>query len=115
VNIRTGQTFLLRADNPEDKPSWELLEMQWNLLRVAAICGAADVTEDYYDDTEPEGWGYGETVAAKRRAVYLDKGKGVDHRGGEQSEVKQDNMPGDSDSESSDDVRRPGDSSRGAA
>ncbi|KAL2139811.1 hypothetical protein VTI28DRAFT_4666 [Corynascus sepedonium] len=39
---------------PEDKPSWDLLKMQWYLLRVAAICGAADVTDDYHDDIDPE-------------------------------------------------------------
>ncbi|KAK3905994.1 hypothetical protein C8A05DRAFT_12221 [Staphylotrichum tortipilum] len=55
VPIETGQTFVLRAENPEDLPSFELLEMQWNLLRVAAICGAADVTDaSYYDLDDDE-------------------------------------------------------------
>ncbi|KAK3938474.1 hypothetical protein QBC46DRAFT_440494 [Diplogelasinospora grovesii] len=80
VTIRTGQTFLLRADNPEDKPSWELLEMQWNLLRVAAICGAADVTDDYYDYREPEERGYDETIAARQSAILAEWGESVTGR-----------------------------------
>ncbi|KAK3945642.1 hypothetical protein QBC46DRAFT_371261 [Diplogelasinospora grovesii] len=48
VPIQTGQTFIIRAENPEDLPSFELLELQWNLLRVAAICGAADATDEDY-------------------------------------------------------------------
>jgi hypothetical protein len=61
VAIRTGQTFLLRSH--EEMPSWDLLEMQWDLLRVAAICGAADVTDDYYDYDNPRE--YDEVVAAR--------------------------------------------------
>lgn len=67
VAIRTGQTFLLRAH--EEMPSWDLLEMQWDLLRVAAICGAADVTDDYYDYEDPDEHGFDEAVAAKQRAM----------------------------------------------
>ena len=52
VPIRTGQTFVIRADHPKDLPSLELLELRWNLLRVAAICGAAD--DETYDDEEEE-------------------------------------------------------------
>jgi hypothetical protein len=50
VPIRTGQTFLLRKDTLGLMPDWRLLEMQWDLRRVAAICGAADVGDEYYDD-----------------------------------------------------------------
>jgi len=119
VRIRTGQTFLLRADKSEDKPNWDLLEMQWDLLRVAAICGAADVTDDYYDYEDPDERGYDEGVAGKQRAILAeyekgrykgkvvnqDKGKGVDQGG-----TKQANTPSSSDSESNDDDGRPGDS-----
>ena len=35
--LRTGQIFTIRAENPKDLPSFKLLDMQWNLLRVAAI------------------------------------------------------------------------------
>ncbi|KAL2185695.1 hypothetical protein L209DRAFT_756927 [Thermothelomyces heterothallicus CBS 203.75] len=68
VRIQTGQTFLLRQH--EDMPSWELLEIQWNLHRIAAICGAADVTDDYYYDFEDrDERGFDEVVAAKQRAI----------------------------------------------
>ncbi len=49
VPIQTGQTFVIRAENPKDLPNFELLELQWNLHRVAAICGAPDVP-DVEDD-----------------------------------------------------------------
>lgn len=53
--IQTGQMFVIRAEKPEDLPSFELLEMQWNLLRVAAICGAANVADaSYYDLDDDE-------------------------------------------------------------
>ncbi|KAK3896767.1 hypothetical protein C8A05DRAFT_48333 [Staphylotrichum tortipilum] len=56
VPIRTGQTFLIRANHPTELPNFQLLELQWNLLRVAAICGAADVTdEDDFDVDDYEG------------------------------------------------------------
>ncbi|CAK7275022.1 hypothetical protein SEPCBS57363_006465 [Sporothrix epigloea] len=47
--LRTGQIFTIRAENPEDLPSFELLDMQWNLLRVAAMSGAAEA-----EDAPPE-------------------------------------------------------------
>ncbi|KAK3302209.1 uncharacterized protein B0T15DRAFT_514262 [Chaetomium strumarium] len=37
--IRTGQTFTIRAEDPESLPSFELLEMQWNLHGVALSVG----------------------------------------------------------------------------
>jgi hypothetical protein len=66
VPIKTGQTFVIRAEDPEHLPSFELLELQWNLLRVAAICGAAEATEedykdhfdDRYDGDEDSNYGY---------------------------------------------------------
>jgi hypothetical protein len=124
VRIRTGQTFLLRAGKPEDKPSWDLLEMQWNLQRVAAICGAADVTDDYYDYEHPGERGYDEAVAAQQGAILAeyeegrDKGKVVNQDKGtgvDQGETKQANTPSSSDSESSDDDGKPGDSGGGGA
>jgi len=82
VPIRTGQTFILRAENPEDLPSWELLQMQWDLLRVAAICGAADVTDDYYDLDE-EDCAQDQVVAAIQNAIFTEHGarKGGQGRG----------------------------------
>ena len=54
VPIRTGQTFVIRADNANELPSFELLELQWNLLRVAAICGAADVEDELDSDVDDD-------------------------------------------------------------
>lgn len=48
--IRTGQTFTIRADYPEHLPSFELLELQWNILRIAAISGATDLCGEADDD-----------------------------------------------------------------
>ncbi|KAK3941404.1 hypothetical protein QBC46DRAFT_353249 [Diplogelasinospora grovesii] len=66
IPIRNGQIFTIRAENPEDLPSWDLLELSWNLLRVAAICGAADVPDDYYDesDDDDEEWPEHAVIAA---------------------------------------------------
>ncbi|CAK7563928.1 MAG: hypothetical protein SEPTF4163_001810 [Sporothrix epigloea] len=47
--LQTGQIFTIRAESPEDLPSFELLDMQWNLLRVAAMSGAAEA-----EDAPPE-------------------------------------------------------------
>ncbi|CAK7564432.1 MAG: hypothetical protein SEPTF4163_002323, partial [Sporothrix epigloea] len=57
--LRTGQIFTIRAENPEDLPSFELLDMQWNLLRVAAMSGAAEA-EDAPPEEEDEDDEYGE-------------------------------------------------------
>ncbi|KAK3346115.1 hypothetical protein B0T25DRAFT_592418 [Lasiosphaeria hispida] len=68
ARIRTGQTFLFPRHD----------EMQWNLLRVAAICGAAGVTDDYYQFEDPDGRyirGNDETVAARQRAFIAGRPK----------------------------------------
>lgn len=49
--IKTGQTFVITAKDPSDLPSFELLELQWDLLRVCAISGAADVDDEYYEES----------------------------------------------------------------
>ncbi|SPO02565.1 uncharacterized protein DNG_05238 [Cephalotrichum gorgonifer] len=41
IPLRTGQTFVLGARDPERAPNFELLKLSWDLLRVAAISGAA--------------------------------------------------------------------------
>jgi len=58
VPIRTGQVFTIRAEDAADLPSWDLLELSWNLLRVAAICGAANADDAYWDapDDDDEPW-----------------------------------------------------------
>jgi hypothetical protein len=44
VTIRSGDTFTLTTDDPESRPlpSLELLDMQWVLQRLVAMCGAAE-------------------------------------------------------------------------
>ncbi|KAM5356674.1 hypothetical protein ACJ41O_003320 [Fusarium nematophilum] len=39
--IKTGETFVIRAEDPDELPSFELLELQWYVLRIAAISGVA--------------------------------------------------------------------------
>ncbi|KAK0641887.1 hypothetical protein B0T16DRAFT_290550, partial [Cercophora newfieldiana] len=73
VRIQTGQTFLLPRH--EHMPSWELLEMQWDLLRVAALCGAADVTDDYYICEDEDGRGYDAEVVTKQHALIAEHEK----------------------------------------
>lgn len=46
ARVQTGQLYTVHADNPAHLPSFELLEMQWNLMRVGVMCGAADVDEN---------------------------------------------------------------------
>jgi hypothetical protein len=77
VPIRTGQTFVIRAENPEELPSFELLKLQWNLLRVAAICGAADVTDDYYEGDEDDCGQQGTVIADKNETAAAGQGKTV--------------------------------------
>ncbi|KAK1765250.1 hypothetical protein QBC33DRAFT_571807 [Phialemonium atrogriseum] len=57
--LETGQTFVIRAENPDHVPSFELLELSWDLLRVAAICGAAEPTDDWLRDDDDDGDGVG--------------------------------------------------------
>jgi len=68
VPIRTGQVFTIRAQDPADLPSWDLLELSWNLLRVAAICGAANADDAYWDapDDDDEEWPEHAVLAAMR-------------------------------------------------
>ncbi|EPE04347.1 hypothetical protein F503_01351 [Ophiostoma piceae UAMH 11346] len=55
ILIETGQVFVIRAEDPRDLPSLDLLELQWHLVRLAAISGAADVFDENgeYDGTNP--------------------------------------------------------------
>ncbi len=50
IRIETGQVFVIRADDPDDLPSLDLLELQWALVRLAAMAGAANVFNDGTDD-----------------------------------------------------------------
>ncbi|CAK7273582.1 hypothetical protein SEPCBS119000_005733 [Sporothrix epigloea] len=63
--LQTGQIFTIRAEDPVDLPSFELLEIQWNFLRIAAMSGAAEAEptdessgeeEDEDEDEDDYGW-----------------------------------------------------------
>ena len=84
--VKTGQVFTITAEREEDVPDWELLELQWNLLRVAAMSGAANVPDSYYleSDDESEGglgvWGQEEEEEEEvscweDEGGYLDNGE----------------------------------------
>lgn len=77
VPIQTGQIFTIRAEKEEDLPDHDLLELQWNLLRVAAICGAADVEDDSYydwDDAEAKAYQHPSIIAASQHLVIAEPG-----------------------------------------
>ena len=50
-HLRSGDRIKLRTEDPQRHPlpSWELLDMQWNLQRVVGMCGAADWPESELD------------------------------------------------------------------
>ncbi|KAK4035367.1 hypothetical protein C8A01DRAFT_17963 [Parachaetomium inaequale] len=97
VPIQTGQTFVIRAKNHKDLPSFELLELQWNLLRVAAICGAADVADaSYYDLDDDEvahlvTSGRDETVTTRQSEAVTKAPEGPElgHTGSPSEQVEQ--------------------------
>ncbi|KAM0426986.1 hypothetical protein ACHAPT_007884 [Fusarium lateritium] len=56
--LETGQVFHISAQNPADIPSFELLQLSWDLLRVAAISGAGEASEeDYWDSDDDDDYG----------------------------------------------------------
>lgn len=52
--IQSGDELRFETEDPEDLPSYELLEMQWFLNRVVAISGAADIDDDYDNDDDDD-------------------------------------------------------------
>ncbi|KAF4460484.1 hypothetical protein FALBO_12732 [Fusarium albosuccineum] len=53
--IETGQIYRLWAENTDELPSRDMLELQWDLLRVAAIAGAdGDDDEFAVEDSDVE-------------------------------------------------------------
>ncbi|KAG7290736.1 hypothetical protein NEMBOFW57_000739 [Staphylotrichum longicolle] len=97
VPIQTGQTFVIRAEKPEDLPSFELLEMQWNLLRVAAICGAADVSDASYYNLDDDQVCHliiprrDETVTTRQNEAVTEAAEDceLDHTGSPSDQVEQ--------------------------
>jgi hypothetical protein len=53
--IHSGETFTFTTKDPKNLPlpSWELLDMQWVLLRLVGMCGAAEwpSLDEFGDDT----------------------------------------------------------------
>ncbi|KAL7923248.1 hypothetical protein ACQKWADRAFT_290374 [Trichoderma austrokoningii] len=54
--LKTGQIFTLKADKPELVPSFELLKLSWDMLRIIAISGAAEPKELWKDDGYLNPW-----------------------------------------------------------
>lgn len=54
--IVTGHRVIFRTDDPIEHPlpSWELLEMQWHLQRVAAMAGAGEQDDEDADDDDDD-------------------------------------------------------------
>src|ERR1700712_4204262 len=52
--IRSGDEISLKTDDPvlRPLPDFRLLEMQWFLHRIAAMSGAAEVPDDYFEDSD---------------------------------------------------------------
>ncbi|KAM0434568.1 hypothetical protein ACHAPT_003664 [Fusarium lateritium] len=53
--IKTGQVFTVHAQNADDLPDWDMLQLQWDLHRVAAIAGAGEDEDDVDWEFENEG------------------------------------------------------------
>ncbi|KAL6903978.1 hypothetical protein GGI43DRAFT_307968 [Trichoderma evansii] len=51
LRLETGQVFILKANDPAHIPNFDLLQLSWDLLRIIAICGAAE-EEDADDDDD---------------------------------------------------------------
>ncbi|KKP01701.1 hypothetical protein THAR02_06207 [Trichoderma harzianum] len=88
LGMETGQIHGLGENYGIEPPSFELLQVSWDLLRVAAICGATqpvfwsdEVEEDnndYYDDDVDYGDhhfddGYDEDEMESQPDMYMDK------------------------------------------
>ncbi|KAL9477579.1 hypothetical protein ACSS6W_007420 [Trichoderma asperelloides] len=56
LQLETGQTFTLKANNPGHVPNFNLLQLSWDLLRVVAICGAAE--EELDDESDADDGGF---------------------------------------------------------
>jgi hypothetical protein len=64
--LKTGQGFVIKANNPETLLDFELLELQRDLLRVAVILGAAAVEDSYYpDEDDDDYWDIRQVVEAE--------------------------------------------------
>lgn len=55
IPLETGQTFVIKADNPNHLPNFELLKLSWDMLRIIAISGAAEPQDLSNDDCSGDG------------------------------------------------------------
>jgi hypothetical protein len=79
--IRSGGTFTLTTDDPDNKPlpSWKLLGMQWILQIITAMSGDAIGNDMSSDDESSCDWVYDwipSTVAGCLTRRIKEKGKG---------------------------------------
>ena len=50
--IINGTVIEITAADSSAVPSWDLFSLQWDLIRMASLCGAADASDD--DDCESD-------------------------------------------------------------
>lgn len=72
--ILDGSIFDLTSDDPTTEVSYDLLQLQWDLLRMAVLCGAAEAADDPNWNPEDEDPVYaGEKLM---RELELEEGGG---------------------------------------
>ena len=52
--ILDGDLFDITSPNESARPSMEIIKLQWDLIRMAALSGAAEELDDEYDDEDDE-------------------------------------------------------------
>lgn len=80
ASILDGQIFTVNAAKKDHLPDYDILMLQWDIARIASLCGAAEPDDDsdsdssyYYDDVE----------------VMSDVGTEVEMTSGETMDVQQ--------------------------
>lgn len=68
--ITSGNVFTITTPDPRNLPlpSWSLLELQWNLQRIAGMSGAGELGD--YDDHDPDSMALCVTVVRRTANVY---------------------------------------------
>jgi hypothetical protein len=49
-----GEEVIIRSDNPALRLNWDVLQLQWDLCRIASLCAAAEVPEDEDDSDDDD-------------------------------------------------------------
>ena len=52
--VETGQVFVVPAGNPTENLNIDILQLSWDLLRIAAISGAGEATDEDYQDSDDD-------------------------------------------------------------